>query len=210
MCVDIEYIFFVGYWIYMVYNDVDDQWYFEGIYGDLMILYKCCMVFGGGKLEIFKVILDIFLWGNVYFLDFEVDMDVVDDILYWDYLMWFVDFKFNGIDYCLVFLMECLVGLVIKFFILFLDFIDWYNDWINLILVFCKELVFIIKCYYKLEWGDDWCFYFSVVFINGCYGNMVCFDGQKVLVSMVCVGFQFDGLWWLFILCYDYVLVVKV
>ncbi|MCP6313093.1 hypothetical protein NL444_26860, partial [Klebsiella pneumoniae] len=87
------------------------------------------------------------------------------------------------------------VGSVIKLLTPSSDFTDWYNDWINSIPAFRKELVFTIKRYYKPEWGDDWRSHFSVAPTNGRHGNMVRLDGQKVLVSMARVGFQPDGSW---------------
>lgn len=210
MRADTEYISPAGYRIHMVHNDADDQWYLEGTYGDSTALHKCCTVSGGGKSEISKAISDTFLWGNAYSPDFEADMDAVDDILHRDYSTRFADPKLNGIDHRPVLSTERSVGSVIKLLTPSSDFTDWYNDWINSIPAFRKELVFTIKRYYKPEWGDDWRSHFSVAPTNGRHGNMVRLDGQKVLVSMARVGFQPDGSWRLFTLRHDYAPAVKV
>ena len=210
MRADTEYISPAGYRIHMVHNDADDQWYREGTYGDSTTLHKCCTVSGGGKSEISKAISDTFLWGNAYSPDFEADMDAVDDILHRDYSTRFADPKLNGIDHRPVLSTERSVGSVIKLLTPSSDFTDWYNDWINSIPAFRKELVFTIKRYYKPEWGDDWRSHFSVAPTNGRHGNMVRLDGQKVLVSMARVGFQPDGSWRLFTLRHDYAPAVKV
>ena len=210
MRADTEYISPAGYRIHMVHNDADDQWYLEGTYGDSTTLPKCCTVSGGGKSEISKAISDTFLWGNAYSPDFEADMDAVDDILHRDYSTRFADPKLNGIDHRPVLSTERSVGSVIKLLTPSSDFTDWYNDWINSIPAFRKELVFTIKRYYKPEWGDDWRSHFSVAPTNGRHGNMVRLDGQKVLVSMARVGFQPDGSWRLFTLRHDYAPAVKV
>lgn len=210
MRADTEYISPAGYRIHMVHNDTDDQWYLEGTYGDSTTLHKCCTVSGGGKSEISKAISDTFLWGNAYSPDFEADMDAVDDILHRDYSTRFADPKLNGIDHRPVLSTERSVGSVIKLLTPSSDFTDWYNDWINSIPAFRKELVFTIKRYYKPEWGDDWRSHFSVAPTNGRHGNMVRLDGQKVLVSMARVGFQPDGSWRLFTLRHDYAPAVKV
>ncbi|MCS4664245.1 hypothetical protein L2P92_14230, partial [Staphylococcus aureus] len=157
-----------------------------------------------------KAISDTFLWGNAYSPDFEADMDAVDDILHRDYSTRFADPKLNGIDHRPVLSTERSVGSVIKLLTPSSDFTDWYNDWINSIPAFRKELVFTIKRYYKPEWGDDWRSHFSVAPTNGRHGNMVRLDGQKVLVSMARVGFQPDGSWRLFTLRHDYAPAVKV
>lgn len=210
MRADTEYISPAGYRIHMVHNDADDQWYLEGTYGDSTTLHKCCTVSGGGKSEISKAISDTFLWGDAYSPDFEADMDAVDDILHRDYSTRFADPKLNGIDHRPVLSTERSVGSVIKLLTPSSDFTDWYNDWINSIPAFRKELVFTIKRYYKPEWGDDWRSHFSVAPTNGRHGNMVRLDGQKVLVSMARVGFQPDGSWRLFTLRHDYAPAVKV
>ena len=210
MRADTEYISPAGYRIHMVHNDADDQWYLEGTYGDSTTLHKCCTVSGGGKSEISKAISDTFLWGNAYSPDFEADMDAVDDILHRDYSTRFADPKLNGIDHRPVLSTERSVGSVIKLLTPSSDFTGWYNDWINSIPAFRKELVFTIKRYYKPEWGDDWRSHFSVAPTNGRHGNMVRLDGQKVLVSMARVGFQPDGSWRLFTLRHDYAPAVKV
>ena len=210
MRADTEYISPAGYRIHMVHNDADDQWYLEGTYGDSTTLHKCCTVSGGGKSEISKAISDTFLWGNAYSPDFEADMDAVDDILHRDYSTRFADPKLNGIDHRPVLSTERSVGSVIKLLTPSSDFTDWYNDWINSIPAFRKELVFTIKRYYKPEWGDDWRSHFSVAPTNGRHGNMVRLDGQKALVSMARVGFQPDGSWRLFTLRHDYAPAVKV
>ncbi|MBU5171805.1 MULTISPECIES: hypothetical protein [Cutibacterium] len=210
MRADTEYISPAGYRIHMVHNDADDQWYLESTYGDSTTLHKCCTVSGGGKSEISKAISDTFLWGNAYSPDFEADMDAVDDILHRDYSTRFADPKLNGIDHRPVLSTERSVGSVIKLLTPSSDFTDWYNDWINSIPAFRKELVFTIKRYYKPEWGDDWRSHFSVAPTNGRHGNMVRLDGQKVLVSMARVGFQPDGSWRLFTLRHDYAPAVKV
>lgn len=210
MRADTEYISPAGYRIHMVHNDADDQWYLEGTYGDSTTLHKCCTVSGGGKSEISKAISDTFLWGNAYSPDFEADMDAVDDILHRDYSTRFADPKLNGIDHRPVLSTERSVGSVIKLLTPSSDFTDWYNDWINSIPAFRKELVFTIKRYYKPEWGDDWRSHFSVAPTNGRHGNMVRLDGQKVLVSMARVGFHPDGSWRLFTLRHDYAPAVKV
>ena len=210
MRADTEYISPAGYRIHMVHNDADDQWYLEGTYGDSTTLHKCCTVSGGGKSEISKAISDTFLWGNAYSPDFEADMDAVDDILHRDYSTRFADPKLNGIDHRPVLSTERSVGSVIKLLTPSSDFTDWYNDWINSIPAFRKELVFTIKRYYKPEWGGDWRSHFSVAPTNGRHGNMVRLDGQKVLVSMARVGFQPDGSWRLFTLRHDYAPAVKV
>ena len=46
-----------------------------------------------------------------------------------------------------------------------------YNAWLESIPQYIKELVFVVKRYYKPEWGENWREHFSVDIINGIPGN---------------------------------------
>jgi hypothetical protein len=58
-----------------------------------------------------------------------------------------------------------------------------------------KELLFVVKRFYKPEWGDDWRSHFSVDVINGVPGNELKFENRKLLASYVRVGYEADGSW---------------
>ena len=60
---------------------------------------------------------------------------------------------------------------------------------------YIKELVFVVKRYYKPEWGDHWRDHFSVDIINGTPGNELKCDNRKLVTTYLRVGFDADGSW---------------
>ena len=65
-----------------------------------------------------------------------------------------------------------------------------YNDWLEGIPQHIKELVFVVKRYYKPEWGKDWRSHFSVDIINGTPGNELKCDNRKLVTTYLRVGFE--------------------
>ena len=55
--------------------------------------------------------------------------------------------------------------------------------------------MFIVKRYYRPEWGDNWREHFTVDRINGFLGHELKFDGQKLVSNYLRVGYDPDGSW---------------
>src|SRR5204863_8029392 len=70
-----------------------------------------------------------------------------------------------------------------------------YNDWLNAIPQYIKEFVFVVKRYYKPEWGENWEDHFSVDVINGTPGNELKCDNRTLITNYLRVGFEQDGSW---------------
>lgn len=62
--------------------------------------------------------------------------------------------------------------------------------WLKSIPQYIKGLVFIVKRFYKEEWGNDWKKHFSVDILNGINGNELKFDDKKIFARYLRVGFQ--------------------
>jgi hypothetical protein len=75
---------------------------------------------------------------------------------------------------------------------------------------YVKELVFVVKRYYKPEWGDNWREHFSVDIINGTPGNELKCDNRKLVTTYLRVGFDADGAWRTFGLRKDFHPAVKI
>src|SRR6185436_10454633 len=58
-----------------------------------------------------------------------------------------------------------------------------------------KELTFVVKRYFKPEWGQDWRKHFSVDIINGTPGNELKCDNRTLVTTYLRVGFDQDGAW---------------
>ena len=172
--------------------------------------HKPCTVSGGGKSEISKPITDAILTGPVFVADFKKDFDRVAELIDRDY-----SDRFRGQDARRTSAPcsrpERSLGSVIK--LLTPDEHDYtpeYNAWLDSVPQYVKELVFVVKRYYKPEWGDDWRDHFSVDIINGMPGNELKCDNRKLVTTYLRVGFDTDGSWRTFGLRKDFHPAVKI
>jgi phosphoenolpyruvate carboxykinase (diphosphate) len=80
-----------------------------------------------------------------------------------------------------------------------------YNSWLETIPHYIKGLVYIVKRFYKPEWGDNWRQYFTVDIIDGKHGNELKFKNRKLVASYLRVGLTIDGAWRTFKLRQDFI-----
>ncbi|MDO5500252.1 MAG: hypothetical protein Q4F67_11305, partial [Propionibacteriaceae bacterium] len=186
------------------------QWTLIGTSPGATTCHKPSTVSGGGKSEISKALTDAILPGNAYVSDFDADMQAVADLIARDYSQRFADPARNGVDHRPVLSDRRSMGSVVKLLTPSPDFNDYYNAWLESIPIHLKELVLVVKRSYRPEWGEDWRSHFSVRQLNGRQGNVLRLDDQRVVVSMLRVGFHPDGSWRLFSLRPDYAPAVKV
>ena len=90
------------------------------------------------------------------------------------------------------------------------DYTPEYNAWLAGVPQYVKELVFVVKRYYKPEWDGNWRDHFSVDIINGTPGNELKCDNRKLVTTYLRVGFDDDGAWRTFGLRKDFHPAVKV
>ena len=198
-----------GYRVFMQPLAADPaQWTLVGVSPTSTTCHKPSTVSGGGKSEISKAIADAFIFGNLYSPDFDDDMDQVASLLDRDYSGRFADGDTD--DHRSVLSRERSMGSVIKLFTPAPEFTEEYNGFLESIPQYIKELVFTVKRFARPEWGDDWRSHFSVARINDRLGNFVRLDGDKVMTTMLRVGFEADGSWRLFTLRPDFNPAVKV
>src|SRR5262249_49666858 len=137
---------------------------------------------------------DSILTGPVYVSDFKRDFDQVEELIGRDY-----SHRFRGpgrSDPRPILSPERSLGSVIK--LLTPDERDFkaaYNAWLAGIPQYVKELVFVVKRYYKKEWGEKWREQFSVDIINGKPANELKCHNRKVITTYMRVGFDADGAW---------------
>ena len=201
-----------GYQVRMVQQAADrTQWSLVGTVPMATSCHKPSTVSGGGKSEISKAITDAFIFGNAYSPDFDTDMDAVAAILARDFSDRFADSTKNGQDRRLILDDDRSIGSVIKLLTPSeTEYTPEYSAWLDSIPQHVKELVFVVKRFYRPEWGSDWRSHFSVGLINGRLGNALRLDGDKINVNMLRVGFGEDGSWRLFGLRHDFNPAVKV
>ena len=185
------------------------QWRLVGTTAKGTFCHKPCTVSGGGKSEISKSITDAVLTGPVFIADLKADFDRVAVLLDRDYAHRFAD-PAHG-DPRSVLSADRSLGSVIK--LLTPDEQDYtpeYNEWLASVPQYVKELVFVVKRYYKPEWGGNWRDHFSVDIINGTPGNELKCDNRKLVTTHLRVGFEADGSWRTFGLRKDFHPAVKV
>jgi hypothetical protein len=169
-------------------------WRLVGTAAEPTFCHKPCTVSGGGKSEISKPITDAILTGPVFVADFKKDFDRVAELIRRDYSGRFLDRK--KADGRAILSPERSLGSVIKLLTPSTrDYSSAYNEWVRSVPQYLKELVFVVKRFYKPEWGKDWRRHFSVDTINGTPGNELKFDNRKMMTTYLRVGFEADGAW---------------
>jgi hypothetical protein len=198
-----------GYQVRMEKPGANRAWRLVGTAAEGTLCHKPSTVSGGGKSEISKPITDSILTGPVFVADFKSDFDRVADLIQRDY-----SGRFNGparVDHRPILSPERSLGSVIK--LLTPDEHDYkpeFNAWLDSVPQYLKELVFVVKRFYKPEWGAAWRDHFSVDIINGTPANELKCDNRKLVTTYLRVGFDTDGSWRTFGLRKDFQPAVKV
>ena len=185
------------------------QWRLVGTIAEGTFCHKPCTVSGGGKSEISKPITDAILTGPVFVADMKADFDRVAELIDRDYSNRFADK--SRTDQRSVLATERSLGSVIK--LLMPDEHDYtpeYNAWLADVPQYVKELVFVVKRYYKPEWNGHWRDHFSVDIINGTPANELKCDNRKLVTTYLRVGYDADGAWRTFGLRKDFSPSVKI
>ncbi|HVV71177.1 MAG TPA: hypothetical protein VHI52_06715, partial [Verrucomicrobiae bacterium] len=197
-----------GYKVRMLRPSKGRSWRLVGTVAEGLLCHKPCTVSGGGKSEISKPITDAILTGPVFVADFQRDFDQVQELLERDYSGRFKNPE--KLDKRPVLSSERSLGSVIK--LLTPDERDYkqdYNQWLEAIPQHIKKLVFVVKRYYKPEWGSHWREHFSVDIINGAPANELKCHNRKLITTYLRVGFASDGSWRTFGLRTDFHPAVK-
>jgi hypothetical protein len=183
-----------GYRVHLEKPEGNRAWRLIGTVAEGALCHKPCTVSGGGKSEISKSISDAIIHGPVFVADLKADFDGVAALIEHDYSGRFQNPRKT--DQRLLLAAERSLGSVIK--LLTPDPRDYtaeYNHWLETMPQYIKELVFVVKRFYKPEWGKDWRDHFSVDIINGTPGNELKCDNRKLVTNYLRVGFDKDGAW---------------
>jgi hypothetical protein len=128
--------------------------------------------------------------------DFEKDFDHVEELINRDYVGRFAHPFQGDRDSRPILSSERSLGSVIKLLTpASRDFNAEYNAWLESVPQHIIELVFVVKRFYKPEWGAQWREHFSVDIINGVPGNELKCDGRKLVTAYLRVGYESDGSW---------------
>ena len=194
-----------GYKVHVEKPGSGRAWRLIGSVAEGLFCHKPCTVSGGGKSEISKSISDAIIQGPVFVSNFEADFVKVTELLDHDYSDRFLDESKRGSDQRTILSRERSLGSVIKLLTpSSRDYSGEYNAWLKEIPQYIKELVFVVKRFYRDSWGSDWKEHFGVDIINGVPGNELKLDNRKLVSSFLRVGFGEDGSWRVFSLRKDF------
>lgn len=203
------YIYPSGFKVHMQKHPKAPSWRLIGTLGEGTFCHKPSTVSGGGKSEISKSIQDSMLFGPVFVKDFEKDFDQVELIINRDYSDRFISRTEK--DSRSVLSSKRSLGSVIKLLTPSKsDYTAEYNSWLETIPQHILAQVYLIKRFYKPEWGDNWREHFSVDEVNGHPGQELKYDGRKLITGYLRVGTHSDGTWRVYKLRQDFVAATKV
>ena len=184
-----------GYQVQMAKRPGDRSWRLIGTVAEPTLCHKPCTVSGGGKSEISKSISDAIIEGPVFVADFNREFELVSKIIHRDYSDRFRNPTRAKSGSRPILSNERSLGSVIKLLTPSEDYTTEYNAWLESIPQYVKELVFVVKRYYKPEMGEDWRAHFSVDTINGKPGNELKFQNRRLSTNYMRVGYEANGAW---------------
>ena len=208
---NITYMLPSGYKVQMMKPAEGRRWRLVGYTAESRICHKPCTVSGGGKSEISKPITDAIITGPVFVSDFVKDFDLAEEIIQKDFGQRFRDEAMRNDNARPLLSKKRSLGSVIKLLTPSAsDYSDEYNEWLKSMPQHVKELVLIIKRFYKQDWGNDWRKRFSVDLINGEHGNVLRYRGNPMLTQYLRIGYTGDGSWRTFGLRKDFIPAAKI
>ena len=200
----ISYLLPSGYKVRMEKPEHATRWRLVGTDAEGTFCHKPCTVSGGGKSEISKPITDAMISGPVLVNDFESDFKQVQEIIYKDYADRYKNPTIPGKPSRPLLSEERSFGSVVKLLSPNADYTDTYNTWLTSIPRTVRDLVLVVKRFYKPHWGEDWLTRFRVDLINGVNGHELKYRKKKLVASYLRVGFTENGNWRVFALRKDY------
>ena len=203
-----------GYRVHLEKHPGAPSWRLVGTVAEGTFCHKPCTVSGGGKSEISKSIIDAVIYGPVFVKNIAEDLDQVKALCQRDYSDRMLPHLRH--DYLKrptrpLLSVKRSLGSVIKLLTPSPgEFTDSYNLWLTSIPPHIRALVFIIKRFYRPEWGDNWRQRFSVDVVNGWPGHELKYGERKVVGSYLRVGLTKAGNWRTFKLRQDFIAAQKV
>jgi hypothetical protein len=193
-----------GYKVQLLKPAEGRRWRLIGTVPEATNCHKPCTVSGGGKSEISKPIDDAIIHAPFYVGNLEDDFDAVEDILNGSYGYRFKDDRLNRDASRAILSPERSLGSVIKLLTPSSEYTDEHNAFLKSIPTHIKELVLLVKRFYKPDWGTHWRERFSVDIINGIPGHELKYRDNPVITSYLRLGYDDKGAWRVFSLRKDF------
>jgi hypothetical protein len=191
----ITYVLPSGYKVEMIKPFQGMRWRLIGTNAEGTFCHKPCTVSGGGKSEISKSLSDAMIAAPLLVEDLKQDLDDAWDVINHDYSKRYKNPPPTGKASRPLLSPERSLGSVVGMLTPRADFTDEYNAWLGGIRSSVRDLVFLIKRFYKPDWGDDWRQRFSVDLINGKPGRQLIYRRQRIITQYLRVGFTEEGTW---------------
>ncbi|MBL7003973.1 MAG: hypothetical protein ISR69_08110 [Gammaproteobacteria bacterium] len=204
-----SYIYPSGFNVHLEKHPQAPSWRIIGTLGEGTFCHKPSTVSGGGKSEISKSLQDAMISGPIYVSNLEKDLDEVEKVFSYDFSKRRRDPSTND-DRGLLSNKRSL-GSAIRLLTSSAEtYTEEYNNWLESIPQRILGLVYLIKRFYKPEWGNDWRKHFSVDEVNGHPGHELKYDNRKMVTGYLRVGLRNDGTWRIYKLRQDFVAASKV
>lgn len=201
-----------GYKIEMVKHPGAPSWRLIGTDPEGTFCHKPCTVSGGGKSEISKSLDDAIIYGPLFVDNLDVDLERVQEVFDRDYRNRFKP----GLEQedrnpsRQPLSAERSLGSVIKLLTPSSSHTDEYNAWLDSIPPRILALVFLIKRFYRPDWGSAWRQHLSVDEVDGSHGHELKMFDRKIIASYLRLGFDPRGKWRTFKLRQDFIAAEKV
>ncbi len=201
-----------GYKVEMVKHPDAPSWRLIGTDSEGTFCHKPSTVSGGGKSEISKALDDAVIYGPLFVDDLDKDMDRVHEIFVHDYSDRFLpEFQYEDREASRKPLSsKRSLGSVIKLLTPSSRYRPEFNLWLTDIPPRILALVFLIKRFYRPEWGSAWREHLSVDEVDGAPGHELKLHGRRLIGSYLRVGFDSRGKWRTFKLRQDFVAAEKI
>jgi len=212
LCPGKTYIQPSGYKIEMKKHPGAPSWRLVGMNPEGTFCHKPSTVSGGGKSEISKSLNDAVIYRPLFVDDLQKDLDQVQAIYDQDYTQRFKPgFEDEDRDPTRKPLSpERSLGSVIKLLTPSSTYTDEFNAWLASISPRILALAFLIKRFYRVEWGDRWQDHLSVDEVDGAPAHELKLDDRNIVASYLRVGFDREGKWRTFKLRQDYIATEKI
>ncbi len=201
-----------GYKVEMVKHPGAPSWRLIGTDPEGVFCHKPSTVSGGGKSEISKDLDDAVIYGPLFVDDLEKDLDRVQEIFDRDYSDRFKP-EYRDKDRRpdrKPLSPERSLGSMIKLLTPSSLYRDEFNQWLQTIPPRIAALAFLIKRFFRPEWGGDWRRLLSVDEVDGAPGHEVKLFDRLMVASYLRVGFDRGGKWRTFKLRQDFISAEKI
>lgn len=203
------YVLPFGYKVRLIKPGRGRRWRLIGTMPEATNCHKPCTVSGGGKSEISKSIGDAIIQAPFYVGNLKEGLEAVEGILNRNYGHRFKEAARNRDQSRSLLSGERSLGSIIKLLTPSEEYTAEHNEFIRSIPTRVKELVLLVKRFYKPDWGEDWKDRFSVDIINGIPGHELKYRDTKVVTSYLRLGYDPDHSWRVFSLRKDFFPAVK-